>query len=311
MASITIPKGPINLAALLYRPSTDRQKYTAVIVVHPGGGVKEQVTSLYANKLAESGLLAICFDASHQGESEGEPRFLEDPSARVSDIWAVVDYLQAQSFVHPERIGVLGICAGAGYAVAAAKADYRLKAVATVSMVNIGDSARRGWQGNEDPQKHIRSLKLAAAQMSAEVTHGAPKAMAGYISATPGERTPYDLKQAFEYYLTNRAQHPRASNEMLVSSMPRVMNFDAFHLADLYLTQPTLLVVGEKAGSRWHTERLDSLIGGATRKVVVSNGTHMDFFDNSDYVDIAVKNISEFMIERIGSLGMSRSRRGS
>lgn len=37
-----------------------------------------------------------------------------------------------------DKIGVLGICAGGGYAVAAAKTDQRLKSVATLSMVNIG-----------------------------------------------------------------------------------------------------------------------------------------------------------------------------
>jgi fermentation-respiration switch protein FrsA (DUF1100 family) len=86
---------------------------------------------------------------------------------------------------------------------------------------------------------------------------------------------------------------------MLLDSLPRVINFYAFNLADLYLSQPTLLVVGEKAGSRWHTEKLDELIGGATKKVVVPEGTHMDFYDKSEYVDPAVKDIAEFLGQHI------------
>lgn len=299
MSAITIPKGPINLAGLLYKPTAGSGNSATLIIVHPGGGVKEQTASLYSSKLAEAGFTTVCYDASYQGASGGEPHFLEDPSARVSDVWAVIDYLQAQDFVDPDKIGVVGICAGGGYAVAAAKADHRLKAVATVSMVNIGDGARLGWYGDEDPKKHLGDLDFVAAQMTSEVTKGTERATAEYVPAKPDENTPYDLKEACDYYLTPRAQHPRAANKMLFDSTPRVMTFDAFHLADLYLSQPTLLVVGEKAGSRWHTEKLDKLIGGATKKVVVPNGTHMDFYDKLDYVDPAVKDISAFMDEHI------------
>ncbi|QKX64564.1 uncharacterized protein TRUGW13939_11739 [Talaromyces rugulosus] len=124
------------------------------------------ITSLYARNLSEeAGFITVCFDASHQGESGGEPRFLEDPSQRVTDVFSVIDYLSQLDTVDPDRIGILGICAGGGYAVAAAKADHRLRAVATVSMVNIGDMYRLGWYGDEDASKHIDTLKMVAKQI--------------------------------------------------------------------------------------------------------------------------------------------------
>ena len=55
----------------------------------------------------------MCYNASHQGESGGEPHFLEDPSQRISDVWAVVDYMEKQDGVDPDNIGVVGVCAGA------------------------------------------------------------------------------------------------------------------------------------------------------------------------------------------------------
>lgn len=301
MSTISIKKGPIQLAGLLFKPTANSStKGPALVVVHPGGGVKEQTASLYSKKLAEAGFTTVCYDASYQGESGGEPHFLEDPTARVSDVWAVVDYLQQVESVDPEKIAILGICAGGGYAVAAAKADYRLKAVATISMVNIGDSARLGWYGDEQASKHVESLKMAAQQITAEVVKGADRAAAPYVPPQPDENTPYDLKEANDYYLTPRCQHPRAANKMLIDSLPRVLNFDAFHLADVFLKQPTLLIVGADAGSKWHTDKLDKLIGGATKKVVVPKGTHMDFYDKLPFVDPAVKDVADFMKTYLG-----------
>lgn len=287
------------MAGLLFKPSNLATKRTpGLVIVHPGGGVKEQTAQNYAQKLANAGFTTIAYDASFQGASGGEPHFLEDPNERVSDIYAVIDYLQNLDTVDPEKIGVLGICAGGGYAAAAAKSDHRLKALATISMVNIGDSARKGWDGDEDPSKHIESLRQAAAQITAEAK-GAERASAPYVPAQPDDKTPRDLREASDYYLTPRAQHPRAENKMLYLSFPRVLTFDAFHLVDVFLKQPTLLIAGENAGSLWHTERLDKLIS-ATKKIIVPNAAHMDFYDNEAYVGPAAENVAEFMKKYLG-----------
>lgn len=166
VSAVSIPKGPIQLTGLLWKPkAAGSGKTPALIVVHPGGGVKEQTASLHARKLADKSFTTLAHDASYQGESGGEPHFLEDPNSRVSDIFAVIGYLQTLDSVDANKISVVGICAGGGCAVAAAKADYRLKLVATISMVNIGDSARRGWCGDESPSKHVETLKFAAQQL--------------------------------------------------------------------------------------------------------------------------------------------------
>lgn len=122
----------------------------------------------------------------------------------------------------------------------------------------------------------MEALHAAAAHITAEVK-GAERASAPCVPPQPDDKTPRDMKEASDYYLTLRAQHPRAAEKMLYLIFPRLLTFDAFHLVDIFLTQPVLLIAGAEAGSPWHTEKLDKLFGGATRKLIVPKAAHMDF----------------------------------
>ncbi|KAI9034736.1 alpha/beta hydrolase, partial [Aspergillus affinis] len=255
MLPISILKGSITLAGLLFQPQNITGTLPGLVIIHPGGGVKEQAASVYAEKLSQQGFVTIAYDAAYQGDSGGMPHFLEDPNSRVTDASAVIDYLVTLDYVDPDRIAVVGICAGGGYAAAAAKGDHRLRAVATVSAVNIGDGNREGWLGTEDAAGKISVLEEITGPIQAEAI-GSRLEYINYVPTVPDENTPYDLRDAADYYLTPRAQHPNAQNKMLVRSQQLILNFDAWDFADMYLTQPTLIIYGDLAESKWHSERL-------------------------------------------------------
>lgn len=304
MEAITFPSGEVTIAGNLYLPADFDEKgtYAAIAVVHPGGGVKEQAAGTYAAKLAEQGFVTVAFDASYQGESGGEPHFLEDPATRVEDARAAVDYLQSLPYVDAERIGALGICAGGGYAVTATFSDHRIKAVATVSAFNIGKGFRRNWYGLDPDSAALPTLAGAAQQRTAEATGAAEPFFAEYVPSQTDENTPNDLVEAAEYYLTARAQHPNAQNKWFFSkSVSKIFAYDAFHLVDELLTQPLLVVAGSEAGTLWHSTELFSTARSKKKLVIVEGATHVDFYDRPQHVERAIKEAAPFFAENLAA----------
>ena len=150
------------------------RKYPAVIVGHPMGAVKEQSAGLYATKLAECGFVTLALDLSFWGESDGEPRNAVLPDVYSEDFSAAVDFLGTRPFVDRERIGVVGICGSGSFAISAAKIDPRLKAIATVSMYDMGAASRNGLKHALSPEQRQRIIAQAAEQRYAEFLGGEP-----------------------------------------------------------------------------------------------------------------------------------------
>src|SRR3954462_3935754 len=156
-----------------------------IIVGHPMGAVKEQSANLYATKLAERGFVTLTFDLSYWGESEGQPRQTVAPDIYVDDFSAAVDFLSTQAFVNADSIGVLGICGSGSFALSAAQIDPRMKAIATVSMYDMGAANRNGLKKSVTAGQRKQMLEAAAAQRWAEADGGEPK----YTSGTVHELT--------------------------------------------------------------------------------------------------------------------------
>ena len=85
--------------------------------------------------------MTLVFGLQHlRGKAKGEPRSLEVPDLKASDIRSAVTFLQGLSYVDDERIGGVGICGSGSYMPYAALSEPRIKAVASIVPATTMDS---------------------------------------------------------------------------------------------------------------------------------------------------------------------------
>lgn len=286
----------ITMSGLINFPENfdSTKTYPAIVVSHPGGGVKEQTAGTYAKKLAEKGYIALAYDASYQGESGGEPRQLENPHVRTEDVSAATDYLTTLDYVDNERIGAMGICAGAGYTANAAINDRRIKAVGTVSMVNIGQMFRNGWDNNVKDSEALPYLEAGSASRTSDASGNDIATMP--MAPLKEEDAPNEeLRQAWEYYHTDRAAYCTAPGFGTARSLTQLISYDAFFKAEAFLTQPLLTVVGSNAGSKWMSDDLMARAATSDKTMhVIEGANHMDLYDGEAEITNAMSALETF-----------------
>lgn len=253
--------------------------------------------------MAQAGFVVIVPDASFQGHSGGEPRWIEDPEQRVKDFIDVVDYAQSLPYVDPERIGMLGVCGGGGYSVKATIIDKRIKALVTITGVNFGRLFREGFS-NFDP---VGALEAMAAQRTAEIA-GAEERIDFFLPATveAGKQagiTDIDVLEATDYY-RNRCPRDGSGTRMLFSHSASAIAWDAFAFAETLLTQPIMLIFGDKPGGFGAYRDGMELYGRAASKdkemVVVEGHSHYELYDLPAATSVAIDRLVPFFKQHLG-----------
>ena len=297
-SGISFTSDGVSLAGHLYLPDTPSEgPRPAIVVGHPGSGVKEQAAGLYARLLSERGYVTLAFDAAFQGESGGEPRDLEDPAHRVEDIKAAVSYLSTRSEVDADNIGVLGICASGGYALTATASDHRIKAIATVSGVDIARQFRLGADGAQDPAVFQGLLDAAAAARTAEARGEVVQGITLFPeTAEQAAAMGSHVLDGFDYYCTPRAMHPRSAKTLTWNSVDRMATFDAFASVPLIGQRPLMFIVGREAVTAWMAVEAFQKAVGPKEIVWMEGASHVDLYDKPEYVGPAIDKLTEFYL---------------
>lgn len=298
MIKVSFKNNNVMMVGNLYLPvNYDKsKKYPAIVVAHPWGGVKEQTSGLYARKLAEQGFVALAYDASHYGESGGEPRFVENPFERVEDIRSAVDYLSNHPQVDENRIGALGICAGGGYTISAAQTDLRIKAVAGISTYDVGAAAREGLKDTwavSDAQR-AQTLKDAARQRTKEARGEAARIDKLLPTSTPPTTAPQFIRNAYDYYNTPRGQQPNATGNFRFTSTIRQMEFFPFVQIETISPRPILLIAGSEAETLYFSQTAYDKAQEPKELFLVPGASHFDLYDKGQYVTPAIEKLAEF-----------------
>ena len=287
----------LDIAANVYTPAgyDAKKTYPAVVVAHPNGGVKEQVAGLYAQRLAEQGYITITADAAYQGASGGQPRSIDKPAYRIEDIHGMADFISQFAGVDGKRLGLLGICGGGGYSLAAAQTDKRFKSLATVSMFNSGRVRRNGY--NDSQMDSIQQRLQQASAARAQEAAGGEVLYSGDANLTEEQiaKLPFELyRQGYEYYWKTHA-HPNSTFKYTTSSLIDLMRFDATDHIEL-INQPLLMIAGSKADSLYMTQDAFPKATGTTDKEVfiIDGATHIETYWVPRYVDAAIGKLSAF-----------------
>jgi fermentation-respiration switch protein FrsA (DUF1100 family) len=281
----------MDVSGHLFMPENlDRnKKHAAIIVGHPMGAVKEQSANVYAANMAERGFVTLSLDLSFWGESAGEPRNVVAPDIYAEDFSAAVDFLGTRPFVEREKIGVIGICGSGSFVVSAAKIDPRMKAVATVSMYDMGAASRNALNKSQTLEQRKKIIAEAAEQRYAEFTGGETEYTSGTVHKLDENTHPIQ-REFFEFYRTPRGEYtPKGSSPQLtthptLSSNTKFMNFYPFNDIETISPRPMLFITGDKAHSREFSEDAYKRAAEPKELHIVPNAGHVDLYDRVEMI---------------------------
>lgn len=281
------------IAAHVYTPDSDGP-HPAVAICGPISAVKEQVSSIYAERLAAAGYLAVTFDPRRFGESEGTPRSFYDPADVVSDFHSTVRHLFTRTDVDHDRIGAVGVCMGGGYAVSLGAREKRLKAVSAVAggydigatfqqMLGVDGFASFLAQLNDRVQRQAETGEVQYIPTTAE--------SGDTLAAMPNA-------EAHSFYTRTAADYaPNWSSEFAAMSLEPYFAYTSVGQAPLVAPTPLQFVHGTLDVfllPQYAQDAYDSA-QGSKELVWIETHNHIELYDQDPYVSHAVAHVVRWL----------------
>ncbi|WP_316838403.1 alpha/beta hydrolase [Pedobacter gandavensis] len=264
-------------------------KHPAIIVGHPMGAVKEQSADVYASNMADRGFITLAIDLSFWGESAGEPRNAVAPDIYAEDFSAAVDFLGTRSFVDREKIGIIGVCGSGSFVISAAKIDPRMKAIATVSMYDMGAANRNALNHSQTLEQRKLIIADAAQQRYIEFIGGETKYTSGTVHQLDENTHPIQ-REFFDFYRSPRGEYtpkggsPETTTHPTLSSNTKFMNFYPFNDIETISPRPMLFITGDQAHSKEFSEDAYKRAAEPKELYYIKAAGHVDLYDKTDLI---------------------------
>ncbi|WP_457579189.1 alpha/beta hydrolase [Ensifer adhaerens] len=281
----------LNVAGNLFLPNNldPAMRHPAIVVGHPMGAVKEQSATLYATKMAEQGFVAMAIDLPFWGESEGEPRNAVSPDLYAEAFSAAIDFLGTRPFVDRERIGGIGVCGSGSFIISAAKIDPRLKAIATVSMYDMGAANRDALNKSLSAEQRKEIIAAAAQKRYAEFEGGAIEVAGGTDLELTATTHPIQ-REFYDFYRTPRGEYTpvgasdQRTTKPTVTSNTKFMNFYPFNDIETISPRPMLFISGDQAHSKEFSQDAYDRAAEPKELLWVKGAGHVDLYDRVDLI---------------------------
>ena len=158
---------------------------------------------------------------------------------------------------------------------------------------------RNGWDGSQQSADAFPLLEAGANARTAEA-NGAEKFTFPLAPTTKEDAPNQEMSEAWEYYRTPRCACSTAPSVATVRSFTQLATYDAFNMAEIFLTQPILIIAGSEAGSRWMSEDLYKRAASTNKNLhLVEGANHMNLYDVPKFVDEVVSVLVPFLKETI------------
>src|SRR3546814_5958850 len=167
--------------------------------------------------------------------------------------------------------------------------DPRLKAIATVSMYDMGAVTRNGLNRSVSVDQRKALLAQAAEQRYTEFTTG-EGILLNYLPKQPGPNTDPVTREFWDFYRTPRGiaipegrTLEQTQNRMLTSEV-RFVNFYPFNDIETISPRPLLFIAGDQAHYKEFSEDAYKLAAGPKELVWVPVDGHVDLYERETLI---------------------------
>ncbi|WP_051425813.1 alpha/beta hydrolase [Jiangella gansuensis] len=295
---VTFQSEGVRIAGRFFPAAFGTGRSPAVAVLGPMTYQKEQAPALYAARLAQLGFSTLTFDTRFRGESGGEPRCYESPTAKIQDLRAALRYLAERPDVDADRLAVLGICMGASHALPVAAEDPLVRAVATVAGHYRDHASDVTWLGSDQAVAE----RLARGQ-EAQATYVAT-GEADEVPAVDADRTDVGMpgRLVWSWYQL-WADRGLWENRYAVMSDAALLAYESLSAA-ARMTTPQLMIHSDQCAVPDAARRHFAVVPTPDKKLLWEGDTrHLQYYDDAAVIDRTVWSIVDWFARYLRPAG--------